>query len=80
MSASPAAGAIAVTPSDGAPLPNGIARALFIGTTGNVRVGVSRGDTTGVLFKNVPSGTVLPVQAWQVFATNTTATDIVALL
>ena len=78
MSAYPAAGAIVVTPQDSTDLST-FARYLFIGTTGNVNVVVSRGGSP-VLFKNVPSGTTLPVQAYQVWATNTTATDIVALL
>jgi len=79
MSAAPASGAVAVTPNDSADLPAGAARALFIGTTGNVQVSVSRGGAAAVIFKNVASGTVLPVAAVRVWTTNTTATDIVAL-
>lgn len=74
----PAVSAVAVTTSDDNDLTNGMCRALFIGVGGNVVLHV--GDTaSGVTFKNIPSGTVLPVQATRVLATNTTATDIVAL-
>lgn len=54
----------------------GTCRALFVGTGGNVNVRVA-GAT--VLYKNVPSGAILPVQASMVVGTSTTATDIVAL-
>ena len=37
------------------------------------------GDTSAVVHKNVPSGSYLPVRATYIYATGTTATDIVAL-
>lgn len=69
----------AVSTSDSADLAQ-IPKALFIGTGGNIALTLAN-DTTGtsVTFKNVPSGTVLPVRPSRVWATNTTATDIVAL-
>lgn len=71
----PAFFAKAVVPADGADLSTW-ARSLYIGVTGNVTVTTVGGDT--VTFNNVPVG-VLPVQVKRVFATGTTATNIVAL-
>ena len=53
------------------------AESLYVGTSGNVSVVGIQGTT--VLFKNVPSGTVLSIKAITVNATGTTAADIVAL-
>ena len=79
MSDGPAINFAAVTPhnsTDFAP-----ARALYVGVGGDVAA-VSRdltGAETAVVFKNVPSGTILPVRCRRVNSTGTTATDIVAL-
>lgn len=72
----PAEGAVAVTPSDSTDLTY-MARALFIGTAGNVNVDVADGTT--VLFSGVQAGQILPVRVKRVRATSTTATSIVAL-
>jgi hypothetical protein len=67
---------IAITPADAdlaAPV-----RALYIGGSGNVRI-----NDTGngaVTFVAVQAGTILPVMARRVYATGTTATNIVGLL
>jgi hypothetical protein len=53
------------------------ANALFVGTGGNLKVTLADGAT--VTFKNVPSGTVLPVSALVVWAAGTTAADVIAL-
>lgn len=71
----PASRAAAVTPNDSAIVG---ARALYIGTAGNVAVAPRR-DVDPVIFKNVPAGTILPVHAAIVALTGTTAQDIVAL-
>lgn len=47
---------------------------LYIGGTGNVRVQTAQG--TDIVFSDVPAGYILPVQVIQVYATNTTATNI----
>ena len=53
------------------------AAALFIGVGGDISlVGT---DGTAVVFKNVPSGALLPIHAITVNATGTTASAIVAL-
>jgi len=50
---------------------------LYIGTGGNLKVKTSNGDE--VVFANISNGSFLPVQVIQVFATDTTASDIIAL-
>lgn len=50
---------------------------LYVGVGGDVRVLTAGGDD--VIFFNVPTGAVLPIQVVQVFATDTTASRIVAL-
>lgn len=88
----PARVAFAVTPSDTLDLPNAgntsptpsYAKALYIGVTGDVAV-IAAGDKsasgagTAVTFKAVPVGW-FPVQVRRVMSTNTTATNIVALM
>lgn len=69
--------AAAVTPSDTVPLTTAAAK-LYVGVTGDVTL-IPVGGASGVLFKAVPAGTVLPVRTSQVMATGTTATYIVAM-
>lgn len=66
----------AVTPHDS----NAISetRALYVGGAGDVAVENDQG--AAVTFTSVPAGTVLPIRTRKVRATDTTATDIVALL
>ena len=73
----PATRALSVTPNDSTDLAN-VARALWVGTGGNLNL-LLIGDTSPVVFANVPSGTLLPVRAKRVYATSTTATGIVAI-
>ena len=75
--------AVAVTTSDTVNIAppatldaNEPARALYIGTTGNLVVITAGGDT--VTFNAVPVG-ILPVSVTRVKATSTTASNIVAL-
>lgn len=74
---SPAASAVAVTPSDSTELTY-VARALYVGVGGNLAVKL-RDDSTAVVLVGVAEGSVLPLQVKQVMATDTTATNIVAL-
>jgi hypothetical protein len=74
--------ALLVTPSDTDEIPsvtggtnNGCV--LYIGTPGNVRVKTIGGDD--VIFTGVYAGQFFPVQVIQVFATGTTAGEIVAI-
>lgn len=68
--------AAAVTPSDVTRIP--ATRGLFVGTAGNVSVRMAD-DENVVTFVNIANGTMLPLQVIQVMATNTTATNIIAL-
>jgi hypothetical protein len=50
---------------------------LYIGTGGILRVLTAGGDD--ITFTNIPNGTFLPVQVIRVFASDTTALNIIAL-
>lgn len=50
---------------------------LYVGNTGNLRVLTSGG--ADLTFVGIPAGSFVPVQVKRVFATGTTATDIIAL-
>jgi hypothetical protein len=77
--------AAAVTPSNTVDIPsvstqdgsgnNGCV--LYVGGYGDVRVMTAGGDT--ITFTGVLGGTFFPVQVLRVYATGTTATNIVAL-
>jgi len=73
----PATRAVAVVPHDSIALVD-IPKALFIGTGGTIVLrGVGGGADT--IWRNLASGSVLPVRAQFVRATGTTATDLLAL-
>lgn len=72
---SPAYHSAEIVPNDSTDLSTD-ARALYVGTGGDVRVTTSGGDT--VTFRNVPAG-ILPVRIRRVFALGTTAADLVAV-
>lgn len=73
-------GSVAHTPSDSVDVAftngNKIARAMYVGTSGDITLVNGEGNT--VLFSNVPVG-ILDVGFTRVNATGTTASDIVAL-
>lgn len=74
---SPALSAEAISPSDGADLPN-TSRAIYVGGNGNITVNLAgTGDT--ILFSNVVAGTFLPIRVERVLNTGTTAANLVAL-
>lgn len=68
--------AFVVTPADADFASSVMARALWVGGAGNVRVTTVQGDD--VLFSGVAAGTVLPVSVKRVWSTNTTATLLIA--
>ena len=76
-SSGPASNFRAVTPSDSANF-GFTARGLYVGTTGNVAVVGT--DNVAVTFTAVPAGVTLAVNCIRVNSTNTTASNIVALL
>jgi hypothetical protein len=59
------------------PPTGGVFNGLWVGTTGNVSVTSVSGVTK--IFKNVASGTPLPVRGTLVTSSGTTATDILHL-
>jgi len=71
---SPAEHAVDITPSDSSDLTNFI-RAIYVGTEGTLKVDTLSGDT--VTFNGI-SG-ILPVRIKKVYATGTTATNLVGL-
>jgi hypothetical protein len=73
---SPASYAVPVVPHDVTLLDRNT-KALYVGTAGDVKATMRGGGD--VTFKAVPAGTVLPIRVVRVFATGTTAADIVAL-
>lgn len=68
--------AFSITPADS--VMGTKARALYIGTGGNITVVTN--DGTSTTFHNVVSGTILPVSVKQVSSTGTTASNIVGLI
>ena len=66
----------AITPSDTVDLTFGC-RGIYVGVSGDIKVLSPRGNT--VTYVGVPQGTILPVRAVRVFATDTTATSLVAI-
>ena len=74
--------AVSVTPSDTVDIPsvtggtnNGCV--LYVGGYGDIKVRTIGGDD--ITFAGVLGGTFMPVQVIKVYATGTSATDIVAL-
>jgi hypothetical protein len=67
---------IAITPAD-SDLVQPV-RALYIGGSGNLRISDTGGGA--VTFVGAVAGTILPVMAKRVWATGTTATNIVGLI
>lgn len=72
----PGANAAAVTASDTTTY-SGV-RAVYVGGAGDVAIKFP-GNATAVTFAGVAAGSLLPIQAEKVMATNTTATSIVVI-
>lgn len=72
----PASNAVSVTPSDSADLTY-TSRAVYVGGAGNMKATLNESGT--VVFVAVAAGTLLPIRADRIWATDTTATSIVAL-
>ena len=72
-------GSLSITPSDTANIPP--TRAVYVGGGGNLKVdmAVDMGGTNVQTFVNVAVGYPLPLQVTRIYATGTTATNIVAL-
>jgi hypothetical protein len=72
----PAVHAFAITPANGADL-SFVTRGLYVGVSGDVKVDTLGGDT--VTFVGLAAGVIHPIRAKRVYATGTTATDIVGV-
>ena len=70
--------AFAITPNDSADLA-AVTAALYVGFTGNISL-ICSGDTTPVIFFNVPGGSFLPLRVKRVRSTLTTASGIVGVV
>lgn len=73
----PAYGAFSITPTDNSYLAQQ-ARGIYVGGAGDV-VLKPRESATTVTFVGVVAGTIIPVWTEQVFATGTTATNLIGL-
>lgn len=67
--------AVTVTPSDSSDLSN--VCVLYVGVGGHVKVTTRAGSD--ITFYNLNNGQFVPVQVRKVFATGTTATNLVAM-
>jgi hypothetical protein len=68
---------VTLTPSDTVDISNGPVRAIWVGGAGNVALVTLAG--TIVTFAGCTAGSILPVMASRIMATNTTATNLVGL-
>ena len=71
----PAQSAVAITPSDASNLARE-SRGIWVGGAGDLKVDMV-GTGTGVTFVGIPAGSLLPLRVSKIYATGTTATDIV---
>ena len=70
--------AVAVSPNDGADVTGAPYKALYVGVGGDVALDLNNSGEA-IVFKNLASGQLLPVQITNVKASNTTATNMIAL-
>lgn len=75
--AMPTGHAAAVTTNNGADLPGGPCRSIYVGVSGDVKVDMA-GSGTGITYKAMPVGWH-PIKVKKIYATGTTATDIIAV-
>lgn len=73
---SPAGNAYAVTTSDGTDQTIAT-RGIYVGGAGDIKVTTTGGNT--VTFVGVPAGSILPIRAARIWATGTTATNLVGM-
>lgn len=72
----PPSAAEAIVPDDAAPLTR-VTRAVYVGGGGDLRVRMLEGGI--VTFAGVPGGSLIPLRLAQIYATGTSASDIVGL-
>lgn len=74
---SPVIDGFAITPDDDADLPE-MTRAVYIGGSGALSITLASGTT--ITLDGIGSGTILPLRARRVLATDTTATAIIGFV
>lgn len=74
---SPVSGGQAVDISSTDHTPTSCTRAIWVGTTGTVKVTTLSGDVLTIV--NVQDGTLLPIRAVLIWRTGTTASNMVAM-
>jgi hypothetical protein len=74
----PARDGAAVTPSDGADLPGGPCRSIYVGGAGSGNLKITTLAGNPLVLAGVPVG-VLPIQASRIWSTGTDVTNLVAL-
>lgn len=77
----PARHVVAITPSDSADLAD-TPKGIYVGTGGDLAL-IAAGapaNAAAVVFRNLPSGALLPVRTRRIAATGTTAADLLALV
>lgn len=65
-----------ITPSDNNNLPQ-TTKAIYVGTGGDVKLQLKH-DTSPQTYKNIPSGSLLPIRAVKVWSVGTTADHLIA--
>jgi hypothetical protein len=73
---SPPENAAAIAPNDAADLGH-VTRALYVGGGGDVAARLMGGGEA--VFRNLPSGSLIPIRVARVLAAGTTATDLIGL-
>ena len=73
---SPSDTAFAITANDATDLAYST-RGLYVGVKGDVKVDLAKSGT--ITFKNLAAGVFHPIRAKKVYATGTTATDIIGV-
>lgn len=73
---SPIENAFAVSPNNSTDL-TAVTRGVYVGVSGDLKVDTSQGDT--VTFVALASGVIHPIRAKRIYATGTTATNIVGV-
>lgn len=68
---------IAITPDDDNDLAEGACRSIYVGGDGNIKLDTAKGQTVTVV--GLVAGDLLPIMAKRVHATDTTATNLLAL-
>ena len=68
--------ATSVTPDDNNDLPARPTRGVYVGTSGDLKVDLKSGTT--VTFSSLAAGVIHPLQVMRIYATGTTAANILA--